>query len=543
MSRPKPLVLIILDGWGYRAETKANAIALARKPTYDRLLREYPNTLIHTSGPFVGLPQGQMGNSEVGHLNIGAGRIVHMDITRIDLMIQNGEFFQHPVLLDAMKHARTGDRRLHLFGLVSDGGVHSQQAHLYALLKMAKENGLDRVFVHAFMDGRDTLPTNGAGYLEKLQQKMREYNCGKIATVNGRYYAMDRDRRWERIAKAYNAMVFANAEGGRHADPVQAMKDSYNNGVTDEFVIPFVCGDPKNTGEDARATTTIRDEDSCICFNFRADRVRQITRALTRNSGINSQGGRDLVGSDDLDAAIPRDAAPKGLRYACMTQYDKNFSLPVVIPPESMANILANVMGGLNMRNLRVAETEKYAHVTYFFNGGIEKPFPGEDRVMVQSPKVATYDLKPEMSASGIADAVVKAAEDGTFDVVIVNFANADMVGHSGKLEPTIRAVETVDACLSRIESAVRARGGAMLITADHGNAELMVDPATGGPHTAHTTNPVPFIVLAENAKQFTLKPNGSLRDISPTLLGMLGIDEPGEMTGADLRLFAKDSR
>ncbi len=543
MPRPKPLVLVILDGWGYRAETNANAIALARKPTYDRLLREYPNTLIHTSGPFVGLPEGQMGNSEVGHLNIGAGRIVHMDITRIDLMIRNGEFFSDPVLLDAMKHARTGERRLHLFGLVSDGGVHSQQAHLYALLKMAKENGLDRVFVHAFMDGRDTLPTNGAGYLEKLQQKMREYNCGRIATVNGRYYAMDRDRRWERIAKAYNAMVFGNAEGGRHADPVQGMKESYNKGVTDEFVIPFVCGDPTNAGEGARATTTIRDEDSCICFNFRADRVRQITRALTRNSGINAQGGRDLVGADDLDAAIPRDAAPKDLRYVCMTQYDKNFSLPIVIPPESMANILANVMGGLNMRNLRVAETEKYAHVTYFFNGGIEKPFPGEDRVMVQSPKVATYDLKPEMSASGIADAVVKAAEDGTFDVVIVNFANADMVGHSGKLEPTIKAVETVDACLSRIESAVRAKGGAMLITADHGNAELMVDPATGGPHTAHTTNPVPFIVVSENANQFTLKPNGSLRDISPTLLGMLGIDEPGEMTGADLRLFAKELR
>ncbi|HEY1678757.1 MAG TPA: 2,3-bisphosphoglycerate-independent phosphoglycerate mutase [Candidatus Sulfotelmatobacter sp.] len=538
MPRPKPLVLVILDGWGYRAETKANAIALARKPTYDRLLREYPNTLIHTSGPFVGLPEGQMGNSEVGHLNIGAGRIVHMDITRIDLMIQNGEFFQHPVLLDAMKHARTGERRLHLFGLVSDGGVHSQQAHLHALLKMAKENGVERVFVHAFMDGRDTLPTNGAGYLEKLQQKMREYNCGKIATVSGRYYAMDRDRRWERIAKAYNAMVFADAEGGRYANPVQGMKESYNRDVTDEFVIPFICEDSKNAG----ATQTIRDEDSCICFNFRADRARQITRALARNSGINAQGGRDLPGADDLDAAIPRDRAPKDLHYVCMTRYDKNFSLPVVIPPESMANILANVMGGLNMRNLRVAETEKYAHVTYFFNGGVETPFPGEERVMVQSPKVATYDLKPEMSASGIADAVVKAAEDGTFDVVIVNFANADMVGHSGKLEPTIKAVETVDACLARIESAVRGKGGAMLITADHGNAELMVDPATGGPHTAHTTNPVPFLVIAENAKQFTLKPNGSLRDISPTLLGMLGIVEPGEMTGADLRLFM-DSR
>ena len=536
MSRPKPLVLIILDGWGYRAETKANAIALARKPTYDRLLREYPNTLIHTSGPFVGLPEGQMGNSEVGHLNIGAGRIVHMDITRIDLMVQNGELFKHPVLLDAMKHARSGERRLHLFGLVSDGGVHSQQAHLYALLKMAKQNGLERVFVHAFMDGRDTLPTNGSGYLEQLQKKMREYNCGKIATVNGRYYAMDRDRRWERIAKAYNAIVFGDAEGGKCADPAQGMKDSYNKGVTDEFVIPFVCTD--NRGQ---ALATIRDEDSCICFNYRADRVRQITRALTRNSGLNDQGGSDLPGAADLDATIPRDRVPNNLHYVCMTRYDKNFSLPVVIPPESMANILANVMGGMKMRNLRVAETEKYAHVTYFFNGGVEQPFPGEERVMVQSPKVATYDLKPEMSAAGVADAVVKATEEGTFDVMIVNFANADMVGHSGKIEPTIKAVEVVDACLGRIETAVRAKGGAMLITADHGNAEMMIDPATGGPHTAHTTNPVPFIVVSENAKEFTLKPGGSLRDISPTLLGMLGVDEPNEMTGTDLRLHLKE--
>ena len=540
MTRLKPLILIILDGWGYRAETKANAIALARKPTYDRLLREYPNTLIHTSGPFVGLPEGQMGNSEVGHLNIGAGRIVHMDITRIDLMIQNGEFFSHPVLLAAMKHARVGERRLHLFGLLSDGGVHSQQAHLYALLKMAKQNGVERVFVHAFMDGRDTLPTNGAGYLEQLQQKMREYNSGQIATVNGRYYAMDRDRRWERIAKAYNAMVFAEAEGGKSVDPVQGMKDSYNRGVTDEFVVPFVVNDSKDAGKSARATQTIRDDDACICFNYRADRVRQITRALARNSGLNAQGGSNLPGAADLDATIPRDRVPKNLHYVCMTQYDKNFSLPIVITPESMANILANVMGGMNMRNLRVAETEKYAHVTYFFNGGVEQPFPGEERLVVPSQKVATYDLKPEMSAAGIADAVVKATEDGTFDVMIVNFANADMVGHSGKIEPTVKAVETVDACLGRIEAAVRAKGGAMVITADHGNAEMMIDPATGGPHTAHTTNPVPLIVVAENAKQFTLKPNGSLRDISPTLLGMLALDEPKEMTGADLRIFAK---
>jgi 2,3-bisphosphoglycerate-independent phosphoglycerate mutase len=540
MPRPKPLVLIILDGWGYRAQTKANAIALARKPTYDRLLREYPNTLIHTSGPFVGLPEGQMGNSEVGHLNIGAGRIVHMDITRIDLMIQNGEFFSHPVLLAAMKHAREGQRNLHLFGLVSDGGVHSQQAHLYALLKMATQQDLGRVFVHAFMDGRDTLPTKGAGYLEQLQQKMREYNCGKIASVNGRYYAMDRDRRWERIAKAYSAMVLGDAEGGKKLDPVQGMKDSYNKGVTDEFVVPFVCTDRQNKDKTGQPIATIRDEDACICFNFRADRARQITRAVARNSGLNEKAGSDLPGAADLDATIPCGRVPKNLHYVCMTQYDKNFSLPVVIPPESMANILANVMANLNMRNLRVAETEKYAHVTYFFNGGVEQPFPGEDRVLVPSPKVATYDLKPEMSAAGVADAVVKATEDGTFDVIIVNFANADMVGHSGKIEPTVKAVETVDTCLARIETAVRSKGGAMLITADHGNAEMMIDPATGGPHTAHTTNPVPFIVVAENAKQFTLKPNGSLRDISPTMLGILGADEPKEMTGHDLRSFAK---
>jgi 2,3-bisphosphoglycerate-independent phosphoglycerate mutase len=531
--RPKPLALIILDGWGYRAETKANAIALARKPTYDRLLREYPNTLIHTSGRYVGLPDGQMGNSEVGHLNIGAGRIVYMDSTRIELMIQNGDFFSNPVLLSVVKNARSGGHKLHLFGLLSDGGVHSHQSHLYALLKMAKQNGVDRVFVHAFMDGRDTLPTAGAGYVEQLQQKMREYNTGKIATVSGRYYAMDRDRRWERIAKAFSVMVYGDGEAGHYVDPVQGVKESYNREVTDEFIVPFVCLDSR--GE---PLATIRDEDSCICFNFRADRVRQITRALARNSGLNPQGGRDLPGADDLDAAIPRDRVPRNLHYACTTQYDKQFTLPVVISPESLDNILANVMANMNMRNLRVAETEKYAHVTYFFNGGVEQPYPGEDRILIPSPKVATYDLKPEMSAPAIARAVVKAVEEGTFDVIIVNFANADMVGHSGKIEPTVKAVETVDACLGEIEKAVRAIGGAMLITADHGNAEMMIDPATGGPHTAHTTNPVPFIVVGDNSRQFTLKSDGSLRDIAPTALGMLAIPEPKEMTGRDLRVF-----
>jgi 2,3-bisphosphoglycerate-independent phosphoglycerate mutase len=530
-NRPKPLILVILDGWGYRAETKANAIALARKPTYDRLLRDYPNTLIHTSGPYVGLPEGQMGNSEVGHLNIGAGRVVHMDITRLDLMIQNGQLFSDPTLLAAMKHARSGGRRLHLFGLLSDGGVHSHQNHLYALLKMARQNGGDRVFVHAFMDGRDTLPTSGAGYLEQLQQKMREYSSGKIASVSGRYYAMDRDRRWPRIAKAFNVMVQGDGEAARYVDASQGVKESYNQGVTDEFVVPFVCVD--NRGE---PLATIRDEDACICFNFRADRARQITRALARNSGLSPQGGSELPDASGLDAEIPRERVPKDLHYVCMTRYDKQFALPVVLPPESLNNILANVMANLNLRNLRVAETEKYAHVTYFFNGGVEQPFPGEERVLVPSPKVATYDLKPEMSAQGIAAEVVKAVEKGAFDVIIVNFANADMVGHSGRIEPTVKAVETVDACLAELERVLRQRGGAMIITADHGNAELMIDPATGGPHTAHTTNPVPLIVLSGEDKNFTLRPDGSLRDISPTVLALLGIVQPKDMTGRDLR-------
>ncbi len=532
MARPKPLILAILDGWGYAPPSKSNAISLARKPTYDNLLRQFPNTLIHTSGRYVGLPEGQIGNSEVGHLNIGAGRIVYMDITRIDMMIESGEFFRNPVLLDAMKHARTGDRRLHMFGLVSDGGVHSHQNHLYALLRMAKENSVERTFVHCFTDGRDTLPTSGAGYVEQLLQKMRYYGVGKVASVEGRYYAMDRDRRWERIAKAFNAMVLGNSEAPRYMDPIRGIKDSYHRGVTDEFIVPFVCVDNRS-----EPVATIRDEDSCICFNFRADRVRQITRALARESGITASGGRELPDAESLDAVIPRDRVPRNLRYVCMTRYDKQFTLPYVVPPEPLDNILANVMSKCGLRNLRVAETEKYAHVTYFFNGGVEEPFSGEERVLVPSPKVATYDLKPEMSAAGIADVVVSAVERGEFDVIIVNFANADMVGHSGKIPPTVKACEAVDASLGRIYDAVRRRGGALLVTADHGNAEQMIDPATGGPHTAHTTNPVPFILGTENTRRFTLRNDGALQDISPTILGILGIPQPKEMTGRDLRI------
>ncbi|MGC2695605.1 MAG: 2,3-bisphosphoglycerate-independent phosphoglycerate mutase, partial [Candidatus Angelobacter sp.] len=489
--------------------------------------------LIHTSGRYVGLPNGQMGNSEVGHLNIGAGRIVYMDITKIDVMIEKGDFFTNPVLLEAMKNARSGGRQLHLCGLLSDGGVHSHQNHLYALLRMAKQNGIDRTFVHCFMDGRDTLPTNGAVYLQQLQQKMRELGVGKIASVSGRYYAMDRDKKWDRELKAFDAMVASKAEGGEYVDPVQGVKDSYNRDVTDEFIVPFVC-----VNNQGKPVATICDEDTVINFNFRADRARQITRCLARESGLTAQGGRDLPDAEALDATIPRSRVPKSLKYVCMTHYDKQFTLPYVIQPDSLKNILANVMAERHLRNLRVAETEKYAHVTYFFNGGVEKPFPAEDRVLVPSQKVATYDLKPEMSAAGIADAVIKATNDSAFDVVIVNFANADMVGHSGKIPPTVQGVETVDACLGEIYTAVRARGGAMLITADHGNAEMMIDPATGGPHTAHTTNPVPFIVVSENAQKFTLRPDGSLQDISPTVLGMLGFDQPKEMTGKDLRVM-----
>jgi 2,3-bisphosphoglycerate-independent phosphoglycerate mutase len=532
MARPKPLVLTILDGWGYSPETKANAIALARKPNYDALLRDFPNTLIHTSGRYVGLPTGQMGNSEVGHLNIGAGRVVYMDITKIDLMIENGEFFSNPVLLSAVKNARSGGRRLHLFGLLSDGGVHSQQEHLYALLRMCKQQGVERVFVHAFMDGRDTMPNAGAAYMEALQQKMREYGTGKVASVMGRYYAMDRDKRWDRVAKAFAAMVLGKAEGGTYIDPVQGIRDSYEREVTDEFIIPFVCVD--NHGEPLAA---IRDDDSCIMFNFRADRAREITRAIARHSHLSAQDGRDLPDSEGLDATIPREQAPNSLTYVCMTQYDKQFTLPFVVSPESLNNILANVMAQLNMRNLRVAETEKYAHVTYFFNGGVEKPFPGEERELVQSPKVATYDLKPEMSAQGIAENVVKGIAQGTFDLIVVNFANADMVGHSGKLEPTIKAIETVDGCLGQIYTALKQRGGALIVTADHGNAEMMIDPATGGPHTAHTLNPVPFILAQENPEKMRLRADGALQDISPTILAVLGIAQPAEMTGHDLRI------
>jgi 2,3-bisphosphoglycerate-independent phosphoglycerate mutase len=506
----KPLVLTILDGWGFSTATEGNAIAAARKPTYDVLLREYPNTLVRTSGPSVGLPEGQMGNSEVGHLNIGAGRIIYMDVTRIDRMIASGEFFKNPILLASMQHART--HRLHLMGLCSDGGVHSLLTHLYALLKMAKLHQVEQVFVHCFMDGRDTPPESGAGYLEQVQRELRQVGVGKIATVSGRYYAMDRDKRWDRVELAFGAMVLGN--GAKSDDPVAAAKRSYEHGVTDEFIEPVTIVDSAK-----QPVGLIRDDDACIFFNYRADRGREMTMALT----------------DPTLEKPSRSLAPKNLHFTTITEYDKSFRVPFVLPREHPNNILADVMARLNWKNLRVAETEKYAHVTYFFNGGKEEPYPGESRELIASPKVATYDLKPEMSAAGITEVVVKAIDQRSFDVIVMNYANADMVGHSGKMAPTVLAVEAVDAGLGEIYAALRRSGGCWIITADHGNAEMMIDPITKGPHTYHTTNPVPFILVNETGAR--LRSGGALQDISPTVLSFLGENQPKEMTGRDLRL------
>jgi len=518
-KRPKPILLTVLDGWGYRAETDGNAIALARKPTYDHLIKNFANSLIETSGPAVGLPAGQMGNSEVGHMNIGAGRVVRMDITKIDVLVANKSLGEVPLFQQAMERGR--QRQLHFLGLLSDGGVHSHIQHLLALLELAKQQKVENVFVHCFMDGRDTPPHSGRGFVQQLQQKMRELGAGKIATVVGRYYAMDRDNRWERVQLAYNALVHGEA-AHQNPSPVAALQESYERGVTDEFVEPVVITQEVRHGQSAVPVATIRDEDAVIFFNFRADRARQMTYALA---------------SPDFDKFVdPK--RPKNLFYVAMAQYDKNWPwLQSVIKPDKLEHILAQVFADLNYKNLRTAETEKYAHVTYFFNGGVEKPFSGEERILVPSPKVATYDLKPEMSAEGITDTVVKAIETGEFDAIIMNYANADMVGHSGKLAAAIKAVEAVDAGLAKIFQTLKPRGGAWIITADHGNAETMIDPVTGGPHTYHTTNPVPFILVTENDK-LRLKSGGALRDIAPTLLGVLGQQCPAEMSGTDLRIL-----
>ncbi len=503
--------LIVLDGWGHREEREGNAIALADTPFFDRLWREFPRTLIHASEERVGLPEGQMGNSEVGHLNLGAGRVVYQDIVRISKAIRTGEFFGNKVLQEAMDAASSSGTSLHLLGLLSDGGVHSLHTHLYALLRMARERGVRRVYVHPFLDGRDTSPTSGAGHLRDLLRAMGEIGAGEVATVCGRYWAMDRDNRWDRVERAYKALV--RGEGGESADPVAAVEASYAAGTTDEFLEPVVI---RREGAPAG---TIAPGDSVIFFNFRADRAREITRALT---------------GERFDR-FPRPER-LGLRYACMTTYDESFGLPVAFGPQPLARILAQVFADRGVRNLRLAETEKYAHVTYFFNGGEERVFPHETRVLIPSPSVPTYDRKPEMSAYEVGERAVAEIASGRHDALVLNFANGDMVGHTGVLEAAVRAIEAVDANLRRVVEKVWEGGGAAIVTADHGNAESMIDPETGGPHTAHTTNPVPLVLADPGAAETRLREDGALEDVGPTLLGMLGIDPPSEMTGLDLR-------
>ena len=500
----KPLALIIMDGFGLRRETEGNAIAAAKHPTLDRLWETCPHTQIGASGLDVGLPDGQMGNSEVGHTNMGAGRIVYQELTRITKSIEDGEMEREPALLHAMENAKKPGAALHLMGLLSDGGVHSHIRHLFGLLEMAKKNGVEKVFIHCFMDGRDVPPTSGAEYIEQLQNELARIGLGKIATVSGRYYAMDRDNRWERVVKAYDAMV--NGEGVKAPDPVAMMHQSYADGVTDEFIVPAVVTE----------NATIRSGDSVIFFNFRPDRARELTRTLV---------DPDFTGFGRKKGFFP-------LIYICMTQYDATMpNVEVAFPRNTVRNGLGEYLSQMGMTQLRIAETEKYAHVTFFFNGGSETVFPGEDRVLVASPKVATYDLQPEMSAVEVADKCVERIESGAYDVIILNFANCDMVGHTGVFDAAVKAVETVDACVGRVVDATLKMGGIAMITADHGNAEQMVEP-DGSPMTAHTTNPVPFILCGAGTE---LRTGGRLADIAPTILDVMGLACPEEMDGKTL--------
>jgi 2,3-bisphosphoglycerate-independent phosphoglycerate mutase len=507
----KPLMLMILDGWGIAAPSATNAVSLAKTPNLDRLLEEYPHAPILTSGMAVGLPDGQMGNSEVGHLNLGAGRVVYQDLTRISKAIVDGDFFTNPVLLDCIGKTKAAGGRLHLAGLLSDGGVHSHNTHLYGLLELARKQGLTEVFVHCLLDGRDTPPQSGAGYLEELEGEMKRIGVGRIATVMGRYYAMDRDNRWERVEKAYNAMV--RGDGVYQKSSSTAIRQSYAEGVHDEFVVPCVIGN------DDVPVATLQDGDGFIFFNFRSDRAREITRALALG---------------DFDG-FPRDDRPKLSSYVCMTEYDATFGLPIAFGPETLTNILGDVLAQNSLTQLRIAETEKYAHVTFFFNGGSEEPFPGEERCLIPSPKeVATYDQKPEMSAYQVTDELLKKLDEDRFDVVILNFANCDMVGHTGIIPAAVAAVEAVDACVGRLVDRVRELGGAVLITADHGNADQMRGE-DGEPFTAHTVNPVWLIMVDDSRKGVPLREGGRLADIAPTMLAMLGIPQPEEMTGRSL--------
>ncbi|HEX9287027.1 MAG TPA: 2,3-bisphosphoglycerate-independent phosphoglycerate mutase [Thermoanaerobaculia bacterium] len=495
------VLLVICDGWGEAPLSEGNAIARARTPTFDRWRRDYPWTTLEASGEAVGLPPGVMGNSEVGHLNLGAGRMVPQDLLRIDLALRDGSFFENPALVEAAERARRADATLHLMGLVSDGGVHSHERHLAGLLELARRRGVSRLRVHVFTDGRDTPPKSALLFLGRLEEELAAKG-GEIATVSGRYYAMDRDGRWDRVRLAWEAVC--HGKGRSAASAHEAIEAAYLRGETDEFIAPTVI--------DSRG---VRDGDSIVFFNFRADRARQLTRAFR----------------EPRFAEFDRGGQPS-VFFVCFTEYKKEFALPVAFPAPKLERILAAVWADAGVRNLRLAETEKYAHVTYFFNGGVEAPFPGEERLLVPSWRGATYDLHPQMSAAEIAEEAVRAMSTNRFQALVVNFANADMVGHTGKIHETIAAVETLDVAFARLEEAARENGWLLVLTADHGNAEQMIDPETGGPHTAHTTNPVPFLICAGNAP---LRSRGALADVAPTVLELQGLPVPKEMTGRDL--------
>jgi 2,3-bisphosphoglycerate-independent phosphoglycerate mutase len=506
-SEPGKVLLVICDGWGEAPPSEANAISRARTPTFDRWRKTYPSATLEASGEAVGLPAGMMGNSEVGHLNLGAGRMVPQDLLRVDLALRDGSFFGNGALVGAADRARDTGRALHLIGLLSDGGVHSHERHLFGLLELAQRRRVPEVHVHAFTDGRDTPPRSALGYVERLEAELRARG-GDVATVSGRYYAMDRDGRWDRVALAWDALRFGR--GRRAASARVAIEEAYSRGESDEFIVPTVIE------RDGRPVGSIADGDSVIFFNFRADRARQLTRVLSQ---------------PDF-SEFPR-GEPPSVHFVGFTEYKKEFGVPVAFPTPRLERILAAAWADSGVRNLRLAETEKYAHVTYFFNGGVEQPYPGEERLLVPSWRGATYDLHPEMSAGEITDHAVRAMAESPLGAIVLNYANADMVGHTGKLAETIAAVETLDRCFERLEIAARENGWLLVMTADHGNAEMMVDPATGQPHTAHTTNPVPIVVGQAGGP---LRPGGSLRDVAPTLLAIQKIPIPDEMTGRDLR-------
>ena len=507
-------MLIIMDGFGISCEEEGNAVKCAKTPVLDKLFAECPYTLIEASGRAVGLPDGQMGNSEVGHINIGAGRIVDQELMRITRTIENGEFFNNKVLSQAIQHAIDNNSALHTYGLISPGGVHSHTDHLLAVVEMAKRMGLDRVYVHCFMDGRDVPPASGKGYIEEFEAGLAKIGNGKIASVSGRYYAMDRDNRWDRVEKAYAAMVYG--EGNTASSAAEAMQNSYDNDATDEFVIPTVIV------ENGKPVATIGDNDSIVFFNFRPDRAREITRTLVY---------------DDFNG-FERKIAPKNLYYVTMTQYDESFGDRVHIafePQGTPVNMLAEYLSNNGLTQLHIAETEKYAHVTFFFNNGLNDPFKNEDRILIPSPKVATYDLQPSMSANEVTDAVIEQIAAEKYDVIILNYANCDMVGHTGSIPAAIEAVETVDTCLGKVIEELNKHSFNLFITADHGNAEKMVDPVTKQPHTAHTTNKVPFIAVSNIHNDIKLADDGKLADIAPTMISIMGMEVPTEMTGESL--------